>query len=345
MFCGPFVSHAPARSAQKDQMETPTDTGSVTTGPATFAEVSWTEAPSASTPDTPEPSADTTPADATVPPAETDSVEGSTQAPGEPPKERWDAILSNAREKARTEAMAEWQDYAWVKQMPAADFKAVVERLARTKGDPIGLLTELVNEVSADPTYGPQLRSLAAKQLAAGRGQQTQTPDLTPTPIQLEDGRVVQLYSADQIAALKSQWMTDVEAKLSPRLQTVDQMAAERQAERAQHEADQFAGGFLGELSKLPHFEEHKAAIHGKLAAMQLSSDHPAEVKAAAYRAYVDVLQEKVLPSLSTKAQTQLLDTLQTKAAASTSVNPGSAAPTSPRKYNSFHELPAEAWK
>jgi hypothetical protein len=77
---------------------------------------------------------------------------------------------------------------------------------------------------------------------------------------------------------------------------------------------------------------------------MKLPSDHPAEVKAAAYQAYLKVLSAKVLPSLSATAQSQLLDKLQTKAAASTSVNPG-AASSAAKSYDSFAKLPAEMWR
>ena len=53
---------------------------------------------------------------------------------------------------------------------------------------------------------------------------------------------------------------------------------------------------------------------------------------------------EKVLPTLNSTAQSQLLDKLQTKAAASTSVNPG-AASSAAKSYDSFHKLPAELWR
>jgi hypothetical protein len=48
---------------------------------------------------------------------------------------------------------------------------------------------------------------------------------------------------------------------------------------------------------------------------------------------------------MSSKAESRVLDNLQRKAAASTSVNPGSAAPSTPKRIDSFSQLPADAWK
>jgi hypothetical protein len=52
-----------------------------------------------------------------------------------------------------------------------------------------------------------------------------------------------------------------------------------------------------------------------------------------------------VLPKLSQKTEASLLEKLQTKAAAATSVNPGNAASTASRGFKSFADLPPEMWR
>ncbi len=85
-------------------------------------------------------------------------------------------------------------------------------------------------------------------------------------------------------------------------------------------------------------------AIALELKANQLSRDaHPAEVNAATYRAYLKVLARDVLPTLGANAQSQLLDSLQQKATASTAVNPASAAPTSRATPKGFND-PSLQW-
>ena len=59
-----------------------------------------------------------------------------------------------------------------------------------------------------------------------------------------------------------------------------------------------------------------------------------ADLDAALNRAYRGV----VAPTLTQKAQAKLLDNLQQKATASTGVNPGSAAPSTPSSPRSFHD-------
>src|SRR5690606_19526920 len=111
-------------------------------------------------------------------------------------------------------------------------------------------------------------------------------------------------------------------------------------------QAGQFASTFGADLQKLPHFDKVKGELRERLAKVELPADAPpAAVEAAALRLYTQLLSEKVLPALTNETEAGLLDNLQRKAAASTSVNPGSAAPSTARQYTSFADLPADAWK
>lgn len=332
-------------------MEATESSGTVTTGPATFAEAFAADASSASTPAAESPQADSASADATVPPASETPTDGSSPQQGEPPRERWDAILSNAREKAAAEARQQLeQQYAWANDpQQRAAFDQAVKLGQLYSQDRAGYVRQMLAEAMTDPTLAPAIRSEAGRLLREGRVPQAEQEPQPDLPIQLEDGRVVRLYSAEQ-QAKREAWVQQrmaeqLEQKFAPAMQTAQQFQALQQRAQQAQEAQIFATSFGQELSSLPHFNDLKAEIRDQLAKTHLASDHPAEVKAAALRIYTHLLSEKVLPGLSQKAETQLLDKLQQKAAASSSVNPGSAAPATPRRVTSFHELGPDAWK
>jgi len=316
-------------------MEGTVDTGTVTTGPTTFsdASLSWSDASSASDPSSTAPAADSANADATVPPAQSATPEGQPQQ-GEPPKERWPDILENARKKATEE----WdQQYGWAKQVNREQIEKFAGIAQRHQGDPLGLLQELSAEVQAHPEHGPKFRSFVAQQLAAARRQQApEAPgvDLNAIEIDLGNGQSVPL------SALKQQWMAEVEQKFQPVVKSVEQA----NQERAQQASEHFASTTIGELTKqLPDFGTHAREIGQRLQAMKLSTDDPAVLKLAVKAIYADVVTPQREQQLASKAQSQLLDNLQHKAAASTSVNPGSAAPSTPKRVTSFSD-PSLQW-
>jgi hypothetical protein len=324
------------RHRRKGHMEgtNDTSTGSETTGPASFAEAFAADASSASSP-SPEASAVSASADTTVPPAADATADGQPQQPGgEPPKERWADILENARTKARDEAVAQWKEqYGWAEKVNPDILQKMAQVYSQMATDPVAFTQQMVRELTQHPQYSQQLRSMAAKTLAQRQQQAQPTGDLPV--IQLEDGRSVDLN------ALKRQWQDEIDQKYAPALQTAEQLKQERAIQAAQAQADSFATSFYADLQKLPSFKEHEREIKARIAANPLQSDHPDAVRAAAFQAYHEV----VLPKLGQQAQSKLLDNLQQKAAASTSPNPGSAAPTAPKAVTSFHQLGADAWR
>lgn len=314
-------------------------TGSTTTGPATFAEAFAADASSASNPSPTTPAASTS-ADATVPPAATGS-ESATPATGEPPKDRWHDILENARTKTRQEVEAEWKQYEWAKQVNQEEFTKIAELARKASADPIAYLTDYIKELQAHPTYSQQLKSLAARALS--QRTQAQGPDLTPIQVQLENGQTVGLYTAEQIAALQQQWLAQAEQKFQPFTQSVEQMQAERAAYAKQQEISQYVETTHADVVTWPGMDDkaNQVAVAEELKRMRINDDDPREVSLALNAAWRKV----VAPKLSSKGESQLLDTLQRKAAASTSVNPGSTSATSPRAITKFSDLPADAWK
>lgn len=326
-----------------DGLSTGTDTGTATTGPTSFSDQSltWSEDSSPSTPSPESTPADSASADARVPPAADAPGEDVTPGAGEPPKERWSDILANARAKAAEEAIA---PIAWAKQIDPEEFQQVRALASHFQsGDKIAGLRSLLAEMrKEDPTFEAQLRSEAARTLAqrsqASPEPQEPQPDL---PIQLEDGRVVHLYSAEQQAKreafLQQQWMQAMDQKIQPLRQTHEQLQAERAAAQAQAADQQFASGITSDIKTRPGVTEDAM----KAMALAIANDPhlPAkpsydQLALATERAYRTV----VLPTLSQQAEAKLLDSLKTKATASTSVNPGSAAPSTPHSPRSFHD-------
>ncbi len=325
------------------------DSGSATTGPATFSDpsLSWSEASSASTPSPESTPAASTSADATVPPADSVSPDGSTPAAGEPPKERWSDILANARSKAAEDALA---PYAWAKQVTPQEFQQVTEMAKRASADPIGYLQDFIKELQGSPEHAAQLRSLAAKALAqrstAAVAEQEPTPDL---PIQLEDGRVVHLYSAEQQAKreafLQTKWLQSVEQKLQPLQQTHEAMQAKEQALAVEQQIKHDTARELSASSKWKSMDNpaFRAKVAQQLHNTRVEGSDPRDVSLAFREAYMAV-RDMEDAGLTQKAETRLLDSLKQKAAAATSVNPGSAAASAPRAVTSFSD-PSLKWK
>ena len=326
---------------------TPTDTGAATIGPTSFSDQSltWTEDSSASTPDPASPDTASATADATVPPVDASTPDGTTPTAGAPPQERWDTILANARAKAAEEAVA---PLAWAKDVSPQEFQQIRQIAAHfSKGDVVTGLQEMIAEARKDPAVEAQIRSFAAKTLAQRSQPPVNQEPQADLPIQLEDGRVVHLYSADQQAKreafLQQKWMQEMRQELQPLQQTHETLQAERKALAQQQEISQFVTSTFEDVKTWPGMDDvanQKAVAHA-LAQIQLKSDDPREVSLALNAVY----RQTVLPTLNSRAQSTLLDSLKTKASASSSVNPGSAAASSPRAVSRFSDLPPEAWK
>ncbi len=328
---------------------TPTDTGAATIGPTSFSDQSltWTEDSSASTPDPAIPATDPANADATVPPVDASTPDGQPPTAGEPPQEKWSTILANARAKAAEEAIA---PLAWAKDVSPQEFQQIRQIAAHfSKGDVVTGLQEMIAEARKDPAVEAQIRSFAAKTLA--QRSQPQPVDQEPhadLPIQLEDGRVVHLYSAEQQARreayLQQKWMQGVEQQLQPLKQTHETLQAERAAIKESNEWNSWQSQQVGETLTWAGMDnpdvraQFAKEVERNIMNRDISRD---QIEREIDRAYRKV----VVPTLSRQAQSTLLDSLKTKAAASSSVNPGSAAASTPRGVSRFSDLPPEAWK
>jgi hypothetical protein len=144
-------------------------------------------------------------------------------------------VHKTALDNARSKAVEEWkQKYGWAEQVNQQDLQEAIRIAQLSTRDPIAYAQELINDLQQHPTYGPSCARWPRAALAQARGQQPQAetepqPDL---PIQLEDGRVVHLYSAEQQAKreafLQKQWMQSVQQELQPLKQTHEHLQAQR---------------------------------------------------------------------------------------------------------------------
>jgi hypothetical protein len=248
------------------------------------------------------------------------------------PRARFDEVNTD-RNTLKT-----WKEqYQWAEGLDREAVSRAQEMGQRYAQDRAGFVRQILTEAMSDPDLAPAVRSEAARLL--GTRQPAPGPDLSGVVLDLGNGQSIPL------AELRAQWEAAMMEKLAPVVQTTQQFQQLQQQAIAQAHATSFASEFAtNDLAKLPHFSELRSEIYEALKTAKLGSDHPAEVKAATYQIYIQKLAEKVLPKLSASAQSQLLDSLQQKAAASSSVNPTSAAPTTGKRITSFKDIPADQW-
>jgi hypothetical protein len=315
-----------------------------TAGPTTFDEAFAADASSASE------SSDQTNGSAS-PATEQQASSESTPAGDDRspyiPRQRFDEVNTERN------TLKQWKEqYAWAEQINRDQVGQAVELAQRYQRDPIGFLNELAQELQNSPELGPQLRSMAARTLAAARGQQQAPQEPQMVPVQLEDGSVVQMPRDPSawLAWHQQQWMQQVEQKMAPAM-----TAAQRfQQQEHQAQAQAWSSSFMDEITQTyGDISAHREAIAAevrsvldRLPASDARRDAPEFLEALTLRA----VNKVVLPALAQAKQQELqkakstqLDELTRKAGASIAPNPGSATPTAPRAITSFDD-PSLQW-
>lgn len=336
-----FAIDGLAVTARREHMDD-TSTGGNTSAPAapaSFADVSWAADAS--------PASDSTPqTDSALPaaeqPAATEVQPQSTEDARSPfiPRARFDEV--NAK---KAEYEAKLQGLAWAESVDRKAVEDAVRIGQLYSTDRAGYIRQVLSEAVNDPDLAPMVRSEAARLLGTRQQQAQPQINLQPRMVQLEDGSTIPLYSAEQIGALKDQWTAELDKKYEPAMRTAEEFRAAREYVAQKKQADAFASGFKADLLKLPQFAEHAAEIKERLSTMRFTTDHPSEVRAATLALYNEIVLPKLARGLTQQAQSKLLDNLQQKAAASTGINPGSAAPATHKRVDSFHQLGPDAWK
>jgi len=295
-------------------------------GPTTFAEAFASDASPASE----SPAQSNTPPEAALPATDAaDSPPGGDERSPFIPRSRFDEVNTERN------ALKQWKEqYGWAESADRQAIEQAVEIGRLYSTDRLGYARQLLSDMSSDPQLGPQLRSELARMLGTRQQQAPPAPagpDLDGLVIDLGGGQTVPLK------ALKEAWLGEAEQKFAPVVETANQLRQANEDAQKTREAMQFAKGFYADLQKRPDFEALKPEIAKRLSAERFTSDHPAEVRAATYRIYMELSDQHRTTDIA-KAKSDQLDDLQRRAAASTSPNPGSAAPSTPRSPKSFYD-------
>lgn len=256
---------------------------------------------------------------------------GAPKEKGEPPKEKWEQILANARTKAETEAMTKWREqYGWAETVDRAAIEQAQQLGKLYTTDRAGYVRQLLSEAVTDPELAPIVRSEAARILAGSR--QPHAPSFEPDiPVYDAQGQLVnQTFSAEKQRELITHIVTEALGKeVGPIKQDLDARQAAQKKVDDQIAFDKTIKDIWDDSSDLPHFTEHAAEI-GKVYAA-LKTDGTPESHARALR---QAWKRVVGPKLDQIAQTKALDSFKTKAAAQTVDGSGRAASTPKRPTN-----------
>lgn len=277
-----------------EQQQTVGDTGPPTDDPATtITSPLSTPAPARAEPGTIFPAADP----------------HATPAKGPIPYERHEAVLQSTRDKTTREVVSRVQQ----------QFGPAIEFQQRVTADPVGAITNLLNEAVSHPDLGPQIVSAMARALSARR---TDTAALEP--IQTDAG---DFYSAEQVQQL-------IDRQIGQRLQPFEEARAQsQQAQDAQRQHDQTVSTVQSRLAQWnaqPGFQTHASEIAEQQAAFVAQG---ADTWTALGLAYATVVPKK----LQAQQTTQQVQDAARKAAASTG-HPGTVSPMVRPRPKTFRE-------
>ena len=240
----------------------------------------------------------------------------ATSAKGPIPIDRHEAILQNTRQKTAQEVVSRVQQ----------QYGGAIQFQQRLTADPIGTLTQLVDEAVSDPEMGQAFVSHLARALGARR---KAGADLTPI-----DTEVGPVYTADQVKQLIDQ---NLSQRLGPIEQERQKQAQAAAVERQRAETRQTVVSRLSEWQKQPGFKDHEPQIAAKQAELV---SRGMDTWSALGLAYSTV----VVPTLKAQQATQFVQDAVKKAQASTN-NPAVTAPIVTARPRSFGEAFAQLRK
>ena len=292
---------------------------------------------SSDAPATSEPSSDPDPAKQPVAATQQPQEPGKQDvaSKGEPPRERWETILANARTKARDEALAEHREH--------------LEVVAELKRDFSGTLARLLEEGAADPRFSESITAKAAALLNARR--QEAKANTEPEPdLQTADGALV--YSADQLRKWHQWNQKQTTAKLTEQFKPLQdlqqQFTQHQQVQRLTQEATSIAEERGATWKSMPFFADHKDAILARQQEIYTEAEAAAKRGErrfdpvntpweALQQAYGEIVSTQALPKLQSQ-QTDSLVAVAARKRAGSSSDPAASAPAQPRKPRTVDE-------
>lgn len=240
--------------------------------------------------------------------------EQATSAKGPIPFDRHIDVLQKTRQKTAQEVVSRVQQ----------QYGGAIQFQRQLSADPIGTLTQLVDEAVSDPEMGSAFVSHLARTLSARR-----KADITPI-----DTEVGPVYTADQVKQLIDQ---NLSQRLAPIEQERQKQAQAAAVERQRAETRQTVVSRLSEWQKQPGFKDHEPQIAAKQAELV---SRGMDTWSALGLAYSTV----VVPTLKAQQATQFVQDAVKKAQASTN-NPAVTAPIVTARPRSFGEAFAQLRK
>lgn len=269
------------------------------------------------------------------------------------PRPRFDKVLTE-----RNEARQSLERLKWAKDIRPEDFRETLGALQRIHQDPLGHAMGIVDELLSNAELSPRVTSALAKRLGERPSRKTDAPSgegEEPAPdIEITDAKGTptgQLtYSAPQLAKWQA-WQNqrlraDIAGEFKDQFKTLGEIQAERAAHTQQQQAESFASTFAPEVEKLPLFSEHREAILEKLGQYRVQTNDPAEIHAAVYRIYHEVVGPaiaKLTQAPPAETRREVLDDLNRRARSKTGVNPRSVASEAPHEPTEFDD-PSLEW-
>lgn len=341
----PVVSTTPSESTPTPAAAPATSAPSESSTPGqrpTFEQVFAADAAPVADPAAPPDQATTAPAPGTDPSAITP---GPKQGPI--PFDVHKTALENARQKATTEAQATFdRDYGWAKQIPQQTIQHWSGIAHLMASDPPAFLEKYFAEAATHPTFGPQVKSWAAKTLAQRAG--AKPPDLSPdVVVQDAAGReVARTFSADRVQAILQEALSKEIAPLKQDLDSRRQREQQWQAAARQAEATQrleaSTDAVLADITDLLDISDQTPQPDKDALFTELSALLDADPQLTPHKAAMQLRKTRIVPTLQGKAQQRVLDDLTQKAGAQ-AMNPSRTSVAPAHRPKSFND-PALKW-
>lgn len=217
---------------------------------------------------------------------------------------------------------------------------AVSNLMTDLASQPLDTIGRLLDEMGQNPQTARQLQQWAAQRFPGPAPQSAPVAaaaraDDDPMPPPDGDGG----YTQDGLAKLLA-WNTrraigEFQKANAPLQSEFNRLRTEREHHALVTQANDYATNLLTEVSALPGFKEHQAAIKERFLQLRFPKGTPTgDITAALYRCYLDI----ALPSVARSARQDVISALDTKAKASTVSPQGRSAAVPAGKPKGFRE-------
>jgi hypothetical protein len=239
------------------------------------------------------------------------------------PYDRHEAILQKARADAAAEHQAFVSRYQGLDRLQPDQWGAINGLLTTLAANPLDAIGQMIDEIGQNPASQRQLQAWIAQRFPSGPAPAAAPPAKPtepddPMPAPDADGGYTQAGLAKLLAWNSRRTLAEAAKINQPLRDELGRMQSERQYRELHAQAGQYATNLLTEVSALPGFKEHQAAIKERFLGLKFPKGTPnGDITAALYKCYLDV----VVPTLAQSAKQDVLNTLDHKAKANT-VNP-----------------------